>query len=43
MPDELGYSVWFPDIPGCSTQGNDLEDAYVMAYEVLGLKLQELY
>jgi len=41
-PEESGYSVEFPDIPGCTTQGNDLEDAYLMGYDALGLMLQEI-
>lgn len=40
--DALGYSVTFPDVPGCTTQGIDLQDAYIMAYDALGLMLQEL-
>lgn len=39
--DELGYSIEFPDISGCSTQANDLKEAYAMAYDVLGLVLQQ--
>lgn len=41
-PDEQGYSVEFPDIEGCVTQGNDLQDAYLMAYDALGLAVQEI-
>jgi excisionase family DNA binding protein len=41
-PEEgIGYSVEFPDIP-CSTQGETLEEAYEMAYDALGLMLEEL-
>ena len=41
-PYEDGYEVEFPDIPGCTTQGEDLQDAFVMAYDALGLTLHVL-
>jgi predicted RNase H-like HicB family nuclease len=34
-----GFSVYFPDVPGCITCGNDLDHALQMAEEVLGLHL----
>ena len=34
-----GYSVHFPDLPGCITVGKTLEDAHRMAREALGLHL----
>jgi predicted RNase H-like HicB family nuclease len=40
-PEEVGYSVIFPDLPGCVTQGNTLEEAYEMAFAALGLYLEE--
>jgi antitoxin HicB len=36
-----GYSVEFPDIPGCITQGDTLEDALTMAKEALELVMEE--
>lgn len=36
---ETGYSVFFPDLPGCFTVGNTLEEAHMMAREALGLHL----
>jgi len=39
--EEDGYSVEFPDIAGCTTQGENLEEAYLMGYDALGLMLQE--
>ena len=36
-----GYSVEFPDIPGCFTQGDTLEEALSMAKEALELVLEE--
>lgn len=34
-----GYSVLFPDLPGCFTVGKTLEEAYTMAKEAVGLHL----
>lgn len=34
-PDEGGFSVFFPDLPGCVTQGDDLADAQSMAIDAL--------
>ncbi len=39
-PERKGaYSVQFPDLPGCLTCGEDLQDAYRMAQEALALWL----
>ncbi|MBM6774526.1 type II toxin-antitoxin system HicB family antitoxin [Olsenella profusa] len=35
-----GYSVWFPDLPECHTDGDDLEDAANMAAEALELAVE---
>ena len=37
--DEGGYWVTFPDVPECMTQGDDMEDAYEMAIDALGLAI----
>ena len=37
-----GYSVYFPDVPGCITCGDNLEHAHKMAAEALGLHLYTL-
>lgn len=37
-----GYSVYFPDVPGCISYGDDLEHAHEMASEALGLHLYAL-
>lgn len=37
--EEGGFWVSFPDIPECLTQGDDMEQAYEMAVEALGLAL----
>ena len=34
-PEEHGYSVAFPDLPGCYTCGDDLSDALHMAEDAL--------
>ena len=33
------YTVFFPDIEGCTTCGENMEKAYVMAFDALGLIL----
>lgn len=35
-----GYSVFIPDIPGCMTQGDTMEEALAMAQEAIGLMLE---
>lgn len=37
--EEGGFWISFPDIPECLTQGEDMEQAYEMAVEALGLAL----
>ncbi len=37
--ESKAYVVSFPDLPGCYTQGDDLEEALRMAREALGLHL----
>ena len=36
---KTGYSVYFPDVPGCITCGSDFDHSLRMAEEVLGLHL----
>ena len=36
-----GYWVEFPDLPGCFSQGETLEEAYVMSKEALALWLDD--
>lgn len=41
-PEEDGkYSVFFPDLDGCYTCGDDLQDAIVMAEDVLAFYLYD--
>jgi len=34
-----GYTVTFPDLPGCITEGDDLDEALAMAAEAMALHL----
>jgi len=38
-PTETGYSVYFPDLPGCVSCGEDFEEAQKQAVEALGLHI----
>lgn len=38
-PTEAGYNVYFPDLPGCASFGEDFESAQKNAVEALGLHL----
>ena len=42
LKEDIGYSVSFPDLDGCFTEGNTLEEAIVMAQEALGLYIVSL-
>lgn len=35
--EENGYSISFPDLEGCFTEGDTLDEAYEMAKEAIGL------
>lgn len=37
--EEGGFWVTFPDIPECMTQGEDMQQAYEMTVEALGLSI----
>ncbi|HIV94781.1 MAG TPA: type II toxin-antitoxin system HicB family antitoxin, partial [Candidatus Sellimonas avistercoris] len=37
--EEGGFWVTFPDFPECLTEGDDLQKAYEMAVEALGIVL----
>jgi antitoxin HicB len=39
--EDTGYSVSFPDFPGCYTQGEDMAEASEMAFDALGLYLED--
>ena len=40
-PEEVGFSVFVPDVQGCATQGDTLEEATEMALDAIGLCLEE--
>ena len=37
--EEGGYWITFPDLPECMTQGENMQHAYEMAFEALGLAI----
>ncbi len=37
--EEGGFWITFPDLPECMTQGNDMQQAYEMAVDALGLAI----
>lgn len=41
-PDEGGYTVTVPALPGCITQGETLEEAIVMARDAIKLHIETL-
>ncbi len=38
--EEVGFSVRFPDLPGCFTEGDTIEEAYKMSTSAIGLYAQ---
>ncbi|MDL2207520.1 type II toxin-antitoxin system HicB family antitoxin [Desulfovibrio sp. OttesenSCG-928-F20] len=43
VPDSGSVAVWFPDIPGCTTWGENLEHAFAMSMEALEGHLEALF
>jgi len=41
-PEQGGYTVTVPALPGCVTEGNTLEEAIAMAKEAIHLYLESL-
>lgn len=39
--EEVGVSVYVPDIPGCFTQGDSLEEAFDNVQDAIGLMLED--
>lgn len=39
LAEEGGFWITFPDLPECMSQGDDIQEAYEMAVEALGLAL----
>lgn len=40
-PEDTGYSITVPDIDGCFSEGDTMEEAYEMAFDAVGLCLEE--
>lgn len=40
--EEVGFWISFPDIPECLTEGDNMEEAYNMAIDALGLCLSDM-
>lgn len=40
-PEETGFSVSVPDIEGCYTQGDTMDEAVRMAQDAIGLMLED--
>ena len=41
-PEDIGFSVYVPDIPGCMTQGDTLDEALSMVQDAIGLMLEDV-
>lgn len=39
--EDVGYSVWVPDIQGCVSQGDDFEEAVNYITEAIGICLED--
>ena len=42
LQEDVGYSVRVPDLDGCFTQGDTLDEALAMTQEAIGLYLTDL-
>lgn len=42
QPENIGFSVFVPDIAGCMTQGDYLPEALEMVQDAIGLMLEDL-
>ena len=42
QPEDTGFSVIVPDIPGCITQGDTMTEALDMVQEAIGLMLEDI-
>ncbi|MCR4666389.1 MAG: type II toxin-antitoxin system HicB family antitoxin [Desulfovibrio sp.] len=42
VPCDQGYAVFFPDLPGCNSQGETLPEAFSMAMEALAGHLEAM-
>ena len=39
---EYAVGVWFPDLPGCTSAGDDLDEALLNAPEAMALYLEDM-
>jgi len=42
IQEDLGYSVIFPDLPGCQTEGDSMDEALTMSKEALEIYISSL-
>ena len=42
QPEDIGFSVSVPDLPGCFTQGDTLDEALEMTQEAIGIMLEDI-
>ena len=42
QPEDTGFSVFVPDIPGCMTQGDNMEESLNMVQDAIGLMLEDI-
>lgn len=40
-PEDIGFSVYIPDTPGCMTQGDTMEEGMHMAQDAIELMLED--
>ena len=43
VADEGGFWITFPDLPECMTQGDNMQEAYEMAADILGYDAREYW
>lgn len=41
-PEDVGFSVQVPDIDGCFTEGDTLDEAYINSIEAIGINLEDI-
>lgn len=41
-PEDVGYSVSVPDLDGCFTQGDTMDEAIEMVQEAIGLMVEDM-
>ncbi|MCD8343855.1 MAG: type II toxin-antitoxin system HicB family antitoxin [Oscillospiraceae bacterium] len=41
-PEDVGYSVSVPDIEGCFTEGDTMDEAVEMVHDAIGLMIEDM-